>query len=76
MASVARGAPDAVYAITALAETQPGAGARVAWLTLQRAGVIGAGLWVAGIRNEQLLRGALSGAAAGTVWIYLGARRG
>ncbi len=76
MDSMQRGAPGSVYAITALAEGQPGAGWRVAWLTLQRAAVIGAGLYLAGIRGRELARGSVAGAAAVTAWIYMVTPRG
>ena len=74
MGNLNRGSPESVYAITALAEGQPGAGWRVAWLTVQRAAVIGAGMYAAGVSRSQIVPGALAGAAAVTLWIYLGAQ--
>lgn len=63
--------PPSTYAIADLLDGRPGAGVRVADLTLQRALLIGSGLFLAGFRDRELLKGAISASMAVTAWIAL-----
>lgn len=71
-ALVEQQSPPSTYAIAALLDGEPGAAQRVAVLTLQRAVIVGLGLWAVGIRGGSLTRGALAGSAAITAWIAAG----
>ncbi len=62
--------PPSTYAIAAWVDKEPGAGGRVAGLTLERAFFIGTGLFLAGFRGADLLKGALAASATVTGWIW------
>lgn len=61
--------PPSTYAIAALLDGEKQSGMRVLGLTLERAFFIGTGLYVAGFRGQELMRGALSASTAITGWI-------
>ncbi len=55
-----RGSPPSTYAILALLEDQPGSAERVAWATFRRMALIAPGLWLAGLRGRELVRGSVA----------------
>ena len=61
--------PPSSYGIAAFLDGEPGSAWRVVSLTGQRAFFIGTGLYVAGIRGKQLLRGAVYASSVVTLWI-------
>ena len=66
---VAPKSPPSTYEIAALLDGEQGAGWRVASLTMQRALIIGTGLWLAGIRDRKLVVGSLTASVTVTFWI-------
>jgi hypothetical protein len=68
--------PPSTYAVAAFMDGVPGTWYRVLEVTTVRALFIGTGLFLAGYRGEQLLRGSLAGSAAITAWLMAGYRSG
>ena len=60
--------PPSTYAIAAWMDGEPALG-RVVGLTLERSFFIGTGLYLAGLRGRELVRGALFASSAVTAWI-------
>ena len=61
--------PPSSYAVADLLNRRAGAVAKVATLTLKRSFFIGTGLYIAGIKDEDIARGALVASATITAWI-------
>jgi len=61
--------PPSSYAIADLVAGEPGALSRTLSLTLQRAFFVAPGLYVAGIRDRQLLLGSFYGSIGISLWL-------
>lgn len=66
---VEAGAPPSTYAIADVIEGKPGAWSRTLVLSTQRAFFIAPGLFLAGIRGPQLVKGALLSSATITAFL-------
>jgi hypothetical protein len=67
---VEKDSPPSSYAVAAALEKRPGAWGKVASGTLQRALFLAPGLALAGVRGDQLVKGAVLGSMGITVWLF------
>jgi hypothetical protein len=65
------GAPPSKYAVASLLDGEPGALGRVASSTVKRMLLIAPGLWLAGFRDRELVKGTVSASVSITVGLIV-----
>lgn len=68
---VEKHSPPSSYAVAAALEKRSGAWGKVASGTLQRALFLAPGLALAGVRGDQLIKGAFLGSVGITTWLFI-----
>ena len=64
--------PPSTYAIASYVDGVPGSWYRVLKLTVVRSLMIGSGLYLAGFRDDQLIKGSITSSIAITAWLMIG----